>query len=97
MRLSEAQTPDGYQWLTTAPSPYRKVHALNVDAGRVGWKLHAVKASPDQSFDEIKYEPALCGMRPAHGYDLDMFIVDRCKRCEAAISRAALQESSDAD
>ena len=67
-----------YRWLTTTPNP--RTSATGVDAGQRGWKLHAVKTASD-SFKEISKLNALCGLRPAHGWSLDLFIDDRCSRC----------------
>jgi hypothetical protein len=67
------------QWLTTAPNPRNP--ATGPDAGRRGWKLHAVETDSD-SFHEIRFSAAACGLRPSHGWDLDMFVVDKCTRCE---------------
>lgn len=69
-----------YQWLTTAPNP--RSSATGYDAGQRGWKLHAVKADDDVKFSDIRFESALCGCLPSHGWGLDMFIEDKCKRCE---------------
>lgn len=66
------------QWLTTAPNP--RSPATGYDAGQRGWRLHAVETNSD-SFKEIKYQSALCGLRATHGWDLDMFIEDKCKKC----------------
>lgn len=67
------------EWLTTAPDP--RTRATGHDAGQRGWKLHAVPAGATDTFTEVRDRTALCGLRPRHGWDLDMFIVDRCKRC----------------
>lgn len=72
------------QWLTTAPNP--RVRATGFDAGQRGWKLHAVETDSD-SFKEIRWERALCGLQPAHGWSLDMFIEDKCQRCMNKIPR----------
>lgn len=69
-------------WLTTAPNP--KSPATGYDAGQRGWRLHAVEAPDNFKFSEFNAttHPALCGVRPAHGWSLDMFIDRRCVRCE---------------
>jgi hypothetical protein len=67
------------QWLTTAPNP--RSAATGFDAGQRGWKLHAVNAAADENFAGLKYRAALCGLRPRHGWGLDMFVEDKCKRC----------------
>lgn len=71
------------QWLTTEPNP--RSPATGNDAGQRGWRLHAVRTSSD-SFAAIRKESAVCGLKPAHGWGLDLFIEDKCKRCRAALS-----------
>lgn len=66
-------------WLTTAPNP--RTPATGHDAGQRGWRLHAVEAPADATFPEIGHRRALCGLRPRHGWGLDMFIEKRCERC----------------
>jgi hypothetical protein len=68
------------QWLTTAPNP--RSPATGHDAGQRGWRLHAVETDSD-SFEEIRRLPALCGLRAVHGWSLDTFVEDKCKRCVA--------------
>jgi hypothetical protein len=63
------------QWLTTGVNP-RRVHEPS------GWKLHAVVAEDSDNFTTIKNYRATCGLRPRHGWDIDLFIEDRCKHCE---------------
>lgn len=70
------------QWLTTAPNP--RSPATGHDAGQRGWKLHAVRATDAESTSDLRRRPSLCGMIPRHGWGLDAFIEDRCKRCAAA-------------
>lgn len=65
-------------WLTTMPNP--RARNSGYDAGQRGWKLHAVESKSD-SFKETRWTRALCGVLPAHGWGLDMFIEDECKRC----------------
>lgn len=67
------------EWLSTAPNP--KNPATGVDAGQKGWKLHCVQVIND-SFQQTGKVRALCGLIPAHGWSLDLFITDKCKRCE---------------
>lgn len=75
------------QWITTAPNPRSPV--TGCDSGQRGWKLHAVEVIND-SFVLSRFEAAACGLLPAHGWALDLFITDKCKRCTQAIARAAL-------
>ena len=71
-------------WLTTAPNPHSR--ATGYDAGQRGWKLHAVDTDTD-SFEAIRLKRSVCGLMPAHGWNLDLFIEDRCARCERFLSR----------
>ena len=72
------------QWLTTSPNP--RSAATGHDAGQRGWRLHAVEADENQKFTEIRGRRALCGVLPRHGWGLDMFVEDRCKRCAAKVA-----------
>lgn len=67
------------EWLTTAPNP--RSPATGYDAGQRGWRLHAVETNGCDTFRQIRCFRALCGLTPAHGWGLDMFIETRCKRC----------------
>lgn len=72
------------EWLTTAPNP--RSSATGFDGGQRGWRLHYVEAAKaDGTFKDIRFASALCGLRPAHGWDLDSFIEDRCQRCAAKL------------
>lgn len=68
-----------YQWLTTAPNP--RAPAAGYDAGQRGWRLHAVKAQPDDTLQGVGRQAASCGLVPAHGWDLDLFINQPCEKC----------------
>ena len=74
------------QWLTTAPNPLSRSFGT-FDAGPRGWRLHAVRATAETKFDQIKGQSALCGLIPRHGWGLDMFVTDRCKRCAAKMRK----------
>lgn len=67
------------KWLTTAPNPRRP--ATGFDAGQTGWKLHAIITEEDE-FLKIKYKQAVCGLRAKFGWSLDMFIEDKCTKCQ---------------
>jgi hypothetical protein len=75
------------QWLTTAPNP--RSPATGVDAGQRGWKLHAINADEVVSFSDIGRRSAACGLRPAYGWSLDLFINDQCARCRRALTESA--------
>lgn len=66
---------------TTAPNP--RVHARGYDCGQKGWRLHAVYGLPLDSFASLQRSAALCGIRPRHGWLLDLFIEDPCLKCVA--------------
>jgi hypothetical protein len=68
------------QWLTTKPSG--RAHTCGADDGVTGWKMHAVVASDKTLLKDLGRQPALCGLRPRHGWGMDLFIEDHCKRCE---------------
>jgi len=68
-----------WQWLTTAPNP--RSPRTGYDAGQRGWRLHAVDAIDTEKFAEIRDRKSACGVTPAHGWSLDLFIEDKCERC----------------
>ena len=71
------------QWLTTAPNP--RVAPTGPDAGQRGWKLHAVETD-SETFKGVGWTRAVCGVRPAHGWGLDLFIFEKCARCSRKIA-----------
>lgn len=71
------------EWLTTAPNP--RSSNTGYDAGQRGWKLHAVHVVED-SFNKSRFQKAACGLLPNHGWSLDLFIEDKCKRCIRSLS-----------
>jgi len=86
-KLVESVATEGrrHWWLTTEPNP--RSAATGHDAGQRGWRLHAVHTDAT-TFKAVRYTAALCGLQPAHGWGLDMFIEDKCKRCAAIMRRA---------
>jgi len=76
---STVMATGNWQWLTTAPNP--RSRSTGYDAGQRGWRLHAVDASDTEPFAAIKGRVAACGLNPYHGWGLDMFIDEKCKRC----------------
>lgn len=70
------------QWLTTSPNP--RVRGYGPDDGQRGWRLHAVICEDATSRADANKLPALCGLRPRHGWGLDLFIQKPCARCESA-------------
>lgn len=75
-----------WAWLTTAPNqrPGFRAHTHGADQGQRGWKLHLVYVPRGRQTRGLK---AFCGVRPPHGWGLDMFITDTCKRCERLIEK----------
>lgn len=72
-------------WLTTNPSG--GAHTVECDEGRTGWKLHAVEASEDATLHDVRHTRSACGARAEHGWGLDLFIVNKCKRCLRALEK----------
>lgn len=64
-----------FDWCMTEPHPWKRSHTHGADAGRVGWRWHAVALGED------KRPVALCGLRPAHGWGADLFADEMCERC----------------
>lgn len=73
-------------WLTTAPSERYRHKTHSADDGQRGWRQHAVEAPDTATFTQVRLQRSLCGLLPAHGWGLDMFIEQRCARCEKAAS-----------
>lgn len=78
---------DEYQWLTTAPNPRASGAAISGGSAIGGWKLHAVKATLDETTRAIRFRKAACGLLPAHGWGSDLFIEDRCSRCVRTVGK----------
>jgi hypothetical protein len=76
------------QWLTTAPEPGRAARAHSADCGQRGWRLHAVAAGDKETLGDIRTRRAACGLLPSHGWGMDLFINQRCVRCERATKPA---------
>ena len=79
------------EWLTIATNPIRVRRGF--DGGRSSWKLHAVRLEDDQrKFSDIpKGTETVCGMRPAWGFDLNVFITDHCKKCERILAKVPIR------
>lgn len=73
------------EWMMTEPHPWKRAHVHGADQGRLGWRWHAVPAS-----DEGKRRPALCGLRPSHGWGGDIFANEMCERCRLAVIRRGI-------
>ena len=85
-RTKARDLPSGYQFVTTSPDP--TVRAFGPDAGQSGWRLHIIKALDTDTVASVRRHPALCGVRPAHGWCLDLFIDRPCAPCMRALMRA---------
>jgi hypothetical protein len=79
------------EWLTIATNRTRVKRGF--DGGRSSWKLHAVRLEDDQQkFSDIPDgTETVCGIRHACGFDLNLFIRDRCKRCERILARVPVR------
>ena len=79
------------EWLTLATNQTRM--RLGFDRGRSSWKLHAVRLEEDQQkFSDIpKGTKTVCGILHAWGFDLNVVITDRCKRCERILARVPIR------
>lgn len=90
-KFSPFQMKPGLQWMTTEPSP--RSARTGWDAGQRGWRLHAFDwTEADNEYHREtghtrSRKPALCGLRPAHGWGVDLFIEDECERCLKAIEK----------
>jgi hypothetical protein len=80
------------QWLTSRPSG--RAHTCGADRGQTGWRLHAVEAAKSETFADIGARVALCGLRPRHGWSLDLFIDEKCKRCVKEYEKRVSQEAT---
>lgn len=65
-------------WLHTGQHP-------SVHAGRRkdGWREHGIEHPSDNpNATELRFKRALCGLLPRHGWGYDLFVEERCERCE---------------
>lgn len=83
MKLEGEGTPEETVWLTTAPSPTAPGYAEPR-----GWRLHAVRGKDSETLVDLRHRTALCGLRAAHGWGLDLFIERWCARCLVALGVA---------
>lgn len=60
---------------------------MGYDAGQRGWKLHAID-SEENSFKLLSRKAALCGLLPTHGWSLDLFIEDKCTKCQKILDKS---------
>lgn len=81
------------EWLTTAPNPLSSSTGIN--AGQRGWKRHAVVVEPTEKFSAVRGRRALCGLQPAHGWSLNLYITDECARCRAKIKGDQMTENGE--
>jgi hypothetical protein len=79
-------------WLMTAPHPWKRAHVHGADEGRIGWRWHAVPpAYPLSTRAPNDRTPALCGLRPAHGWAADLFADEMCEHCRKAALKAGIE------
>ena len=74
--------PAKYEWLTTCLNPRTPLSEPR------GWRTHAVLVPAGAKFDEIKKLRSLCGLRPRHGWGMDLFIEEPCARCSDIFDRS---------
>lgn len=84
--MSAPFVDDKWQWLTTLPNP--RSRATGTDAGTVGWKTHALAVSSTALLSHFRRARAVCGLLPAHGWGMDLFIERKCARCLRALGIA---------
>lgn len=72
-------------WRSTSPNP--RVISNSADAGQRGWRLHAIEARDGEKHVDYNKRIALCGLRPSHGWGVDLFIDRNCAKCAAVIAR----------
>lgn len=87
--LVEERLPPGYALLTTMNSP-----RSHPGASPRGWKTHIVKADTEETPADAKKRTAFCGLTPAHGWDVDMFIDEPCFNCVKKLAKM-LKEGDD--
>lgn len=88
-----------HETCTTAPHPYKSAKRCSADQNQVGWRLHIVDLSQGPKYTGrvgahqvvVNRSPALCGLRPRHGWGLDMFIDAMCTRCEAKAAKLKIE------
>lgn len=86
-----------YEAATTMPNP--AVISWTPDAGQRGWKRHIVELGQQTvqrlrgypKLQTLDVSPALCGLRPAHGWGIDLFIDDACVRCVRIAERRGIE------
>lgn len=79
-----------YEWCTTSPNPNSR--DFGPDAGQRGWRIHLVPKGQSEHMFYGKYKaPSLCGIRPRHGWGLDLFIDEPCARCEAIAEKRKIE------
>ena len=60
------------------------------------WRHHAVPLEENENenittFAQLGKRRALCGLRPRHGWGMDLFLDTNCKRCEAKLAKELKQ------
>jgi hypothetical protein len=88
--LEASAVPQEYEWATTSPNPRHP--GTGYDAGTKGWRLHLIPKDRPEYWYSGKYKaPALCGVRARHGWGLDLFIDEPCKRCNAIAAKRGIE------
>lgn len=84
IRVRSVKFPLDVQWLTTSPNP--RVVCHTEDDGQRGWRVHALILS-DKGVKSATRIASLCGLRPAHGWGMDLFVARPCERCVAKLRK----------
>lgn len=71
-------------WMTTEVNP--RARSAGFHGGRSSWKLHFVEGVAHSDSAPVRGRRSLCGTLPAYGWGVDLFISDRCRRCEARLA-----------
>lgn len=78
------------KFFTTAPNPRKRAHRHGMDQNQIGWRVHAVLPVDGDEVTQ-KYRPAACGLKPRHGWALDLFIDERCRNCERRMKHLGIE------
>jgi hypothetical protein len=87
--LESAMPKPSLVWCTTAVNPRASFGGF--DAGTTGWKMHGIYGEEKQTFASLGRATSLCGLRPRHGWGMDLFIEDPCLRCVAKAMSLGLE------
>jgi len=75
-------------WVSTAVNERYVGKTHGADAGRRGWRVHAIAAEPSETLAQIGRRRALCGLAPRRGWEVDLYVERRCAGCARAADRS---------